>query len=324
MSVRRLRIHREGRRKRHVKTAHANRNPTLETDAREFLAACRALIDAELDRLLPKETDEPKSLHCAIRWSVFAGGKRFRPALLLATGQTFGAPIENLMRTACALEMIHTYSLIHDDLPSMDDDDLRRGRPTCHVKFGEATAILAGDALQTLGFQTIAEDERLAPELRVKLITEIAGAAGTPEGMVAGQALDLAAESRDVNGDELERIHHQKTGALIRAAARCGAMIAGTKDDQLAAVTDYAINLGLLFQITDDLLDVTATAEDLGKTPGKDARSRKATFPALYGVEVTQKTLAAVHRTTCHALDRVETSTQLLRSIADFIVQREA
>jgi geranylgeranyl diphosphate synthase, type II len=299
-------------------------NPALATDAREFFASCRALIDAELDRLLPKETDEPTRVHKAIRWSVFAGGKRFRPALLLAAGQTFGASVDHLIRSACALEMIHTYSLIHDDLPSMDNDDLRRGRPTCHVKFGEATAILAGDALQTLAFQTIAEDERLAPALRVQLIAEIARAAGTPEGMVAGQALDLAAESRDVNGDELERIHHQKTGALICAAGRCGAMIAGADDDELAAVTEYAINLGLQFQITDDLLDVTATVEDLGKTPGKDARSRKATYPALYGLEATRTTLAAVHRTTCDALARIETSTQLLQSIADFIMQREA
>jgi geranylgeranyl diphosphate synthase type II len=299
-------------------------NISAPTDAREFFASCRALIDAELDRLLPKETDEPTLVHQAIRWSVFAGGKRFRPALLLATGQTFGTPLEDLVRTACALEMIHTYSLIHDDLPSMDDDDLRRGRPTCHVKFGEATAILAGDALQTLAFQAIAEDERLSPELRVKLIAEVARAAGTPDGMVAGQALDLAAESRDVNDDELERIHHQKTGALICAAARCGAIIAGANEDELAAITDYAINLGLLFQITDDLLDVTATAEDLGKTPGKDARSRKATFPALYGIEVTRKTLLAVHRTTCDALERTDRPTQLLQSIADFIRDREA
>jgi geranylgeranyl diphosphate synthase type II len=299
-------------------------NISAATDAREFFASCRALIDAELDRLLPKETDEPTRVHSAIRWSMFAGGKRFRPALLLATGQTFGAPIKDLMRTACALEMIHTYSLIHDDLPSMDDDDLRRGRPTCHVKFGEATAILAGDALQTLAFQTLSEDEGIAPELRVKLIAEIARAAGTPEGMVAGQALDLAAESRDVNGDELERIHHQKTGALICGAARCGAMIAGANDDELAAVTDYAINLGLEFQITDDLLDVTATAEDLGKTPGKDARSRKATYPALYGIEATRKTLEAVHRTSCDALERIDRPTELLRSIADFIRDREA
>ena len=305
-----------------VQTTSAN--SALATDAREFFASCRAPIDAELDRLLPKETDEPTRVHTAIRWSMFAGGKRFRPALLLATGQTFGAPVEDLVRTACALEMIHTYSLIHDDLPSMDDDDLRRGRPTCHVEFGEATAILAGDALQTLAFQTIAEDERLAPDLRVRLIAEIARAAGTPEGMVAGQALDLAAESRGVNDDELERIHHQKTGALICATARCATMIAAANDDELAAVTDYAINLGLLFQITDDLLDVTATAEDLGKTPGKDARSCKATYPALYGIEVTRKTLSAVHRVTCEALVRIERPTPLLHSIADLILERQA
>ncbi len=297
---------------------------TRVTDAPEFLASCRALIDSQLDRLIPKESAEPERVHAAIRWSLFAGGKRFRPALLLATGQTFGASPDDLLRAACALEMIHTYSLIHDDLPSMDNDDLRRGRPTCHVKFDEATAILAGDALQTLAFQTIAEDERLAPTLRVQLIAEIARAAGTPEGMAAGQAHDLAAESRDVTNAELERIHHRKTGALIRAAARCGAIIAGASGAELEAITVYATNLGLLFQITDDLLDVTATAEDLGKTPGKDARSRKATYPALYGIEATRAQLEAVHRAACDALEGISTSKQLLRSIADFIRERQA
>ena len=299
-------------------------NSALATDAREFFASYRALIDAELDRLLPKETEEPTRLHAAIRWSVFAGGKRFRPALVLATGQTFGAPVDRLIRSACALEMIHTYSLIHDDLPSMDDDDLRRGRPTCHVKFGEATAILAGDALQTLSFQTIAEDEGLSAVMRVQLIAELARAAGTPEGMVAGQAFDLEAESREVTGEELERIHLRKTGALIRAAARCGAMIAGASENELAALTEYARHLGMLFQITDDVLDVTATAEDLGKTPGKDARSRKATFPALYGIEATRERVESVYRAACDALERIGTSTQLLRSIADFIRYRQA
>src|SRR5438132_4111815 len=246
-------------------------------DAREFLASCRALIDSQLDLLIPKESDEPQRVHAAIRWSVFAGGKRFRPGLLLATGQTFGASPDDLLSTACALEMIHTYSLIHDDLPSMDDDDLRRGRPTCHIKFGEATAILAGDALQALAFQTIAEDETLAPALRVRLTAEIARAAGTPEGMVAGQAHDLDAESRDVIKEQLDRIHHRKTGALIREAARCGAIIAGANESEVAAITEYATNLGLVFQITDDSFDVTATAQDVGKTPRKDARTHKAT-----------------------------------------------
>ena len=304
-------------------TAEAS-NTVRTIDAREFLASCRALIDAQLDRAIPKESAEPERVHSAIRWSLFAGGKRFRPALLLATGQTFGAKDNDLLSAACALEMIHTYSLIHDDLPSMDNDKLRRGRPTCHVKFDEATAILAGDALQTLAFQTIAEDERLSPDLRVRLIAEIARAAGTPEGMVAGQAHDLDAESREVTNTELERIHHRKTGALIRAAVRGGAIIAGVGEQELEAVTEYAINLGLLFQITDDLLDVTATAEDLGKTPGKDERSSKATYPALYGIEATRAQLEAVHRAACDALQNIEGRTELLRSIADFIRERQA
>src|SRR5437588_11579970 len=205
----------------------------------------------------------------------------------------------------------------------MDDDDLRRGRATCHVKFDEATAILAGDALQALAFQTIAEDEKLDAALRVQLISEVSRASGTPEGMVAGQALDLNAESREVNGDELERIHRLKTGALIRAAARCGALFAGANEAELAAITEYATNLGLLFQITDDLLDVTATAEDLGKTPGKDARSRKATYPAVYGTEATKAQIEVVHRAACSALDRIERPTELLGSIADFILERQ-
>ncbi len=293
----------------------------IATDAREFLSSRRTLIDSELDRLIPKETDEPAPVHAAIRWSVFAGGKRFRPALLLAIGQTFGAPVAALLRPACALEMIHTYSLIHDDLPAMDNDDLRRGQLTCHIKFGEATAILAGDALQALAFQTIAEDELLRPDLRVRLIAEISRAAGTPEGMVAGQAHDLAAESTDVSSSELKLIHQLKTGALIRAAARCGAIIAGANATELEAVTEYATNLGLLFQITDDLLDVTSTAEELGKTPGKDARAR---YPALYGLEATRAQLEVVHNHVCRALERIERQTNLLQSIADLILQREA
>src|SRR5207244_10174440 len=164
----------------------------------EFSASSRTLIDSQLDLFIPKGSEPPERVHSAIRWSLFAGGKRFRPALLLATGQTFGAQTDDLMRAACALEMIHTYSLIHDDLPSMDNDELRRGRPTCHVKFDEATAILAGDALQTLAFQTIAEDENLSLETCARVIAELARAAGTPSGMVAGQARDLAAESREV------------------------------------------------------------------------------------------------------------------------------
>src|SRR5205085_7208337 len=185
----------------------------VEASAREvraYFGRVRTLVESKLDELVPAEEAEPASVHAAIRWSLFAPAKRLRPVLVFAAGEAFGAGAESLIRTACAFELIHTYSLVHDDLPAMDDDDLRRGRPTCHIKFGEATAILAGDALQALAFQTIAEDETLAPALRVRLTAEIARAAGTPEGMVAGQAHDLDAESREVTREELERIHRRK------------------------------------------------------------------------------------------------------------------
>jgi geranylgeranyl pyrophosphate synthase len=290
----------------------------------EFLGETRKLVDAALDRILPAESIAPEKVHAAIRWSVFAGGKRFRPLLSIAVGKTFGATHELLLETACALEMIHTYSLIHDDLPSMDNDDLRRGRATCHIRFGQATAILAGDALQTLAFKTVSEDEKLSTAKRVRLISEVARAAATPEGMVAGQACDLDAESREVTAAELEQIHRLKTGALIIAAARCGAIIADASESELTAITEYAAQLGLLFQITDDLLDITATAEAIGKTPGKDKRSKKATYPALFGVEATRKHLAHVHLTACASLERVGRPTQLLRAIADYILERQA
>jgi geranylgeranyl pyrophosphate synthase len=296
-------------------------NP-LELDS--LLASSRALVELELNKLLPLAGTTPEKIHQAIRWSVFAGGKRFRPALVLAVGQAFSARVEELIRTACAFEMVHTYSLIHDDLPAMDDDDLRRGRPTCHVRFDEATAILAGDALQTLAFQTIAEDAGLDAETRIALIAELARAAATPDGMVAGQALDMEAETRQVSRAQLEEIHRLKTGALIKAAARCGAIIGRANEVELAAVTSYGSYLGLLFQITDDFLDVTATIEDLGKTPGKDARSNKATYPALHGMEETRAAAVEAHRNACNALDQLDRPTDVLQRIADFILHRTA
>jgi geranylgeranyl pyrophosphate synthase len=219
--------------------------------------------------------------------------------------------------------MIHTYSLIHDDLPSMDNDDLRRGLPTCHVQFDEATAILAGDALLTLAFKTISDDQELEPQTRVRLISTLAEAAGTPRGMVAGQAQDLEAESRQVSAIELEQIHRLKTGALIIAAARCGAIIANVNQQHLDNLTEYASQLGLLFQITDDLLDITATAEALGKTPGKDARSQKATYPGVHGMEVARHRALRVHEEACAALKAINGSTDRLREIADFILHRK-
>ena len=294
-------------------------------EVRAYAERVRAAVETELDRLVPAESADPPSVHAAVRWSLFAPAKRFRPLLVFAAGEAFGAPPEKLIRTACAFELLHTYSLVHDDLPAMDDDDLRRGRPTCHVKFGEATAILAGDALQTLAFQTIAEDETLDASLRVRLVAGLARAAGTPEGMVAGQAHDLAAEARhDVRGEELELIHRRKTGALIAAAARAGALVAGASREAVEAVNAYAHDLGLLFQITDDLLDVTATASDLGKTPGKDARAQKATYPALYGLEAARLRAREVYEGACAALERCDRPTPMLRGLARLVLERRA
>ncbi|HKO62297.1 MAG TPA: farnesyl diphosphate synthase [Pyrinomonadaceae bacterium] len=295
---------------------------SLETSLREFQVETQELIDAELDRLIPSELTPPATVHSAIRWSVFAGGKRFRPMLLCAVGECFGSPSAALLPAACAVEMIHAYSLIHDDLPSMDDDDLRRGRATCHIRFGEAAAILAGDALQALAFKTVAEDENLSTEQRTRLVREIAIASGTPSGMVAGQALDLDAESRAVGGDELEQIHRLKTGALIGAAARCGAIIANATNAQLSVVSDYAAHLGLLFQITDDLLDVTASAEALGKTPGKDMRAAKATYVNIHGLDGARQLGEQVHARALATLEQLDQRTERLHAIADYILNR--
>jgi geranylgeranyl pyrophosphate synthase len=223
------------------------------------------------------------------------------------------------LRTAAAIEMIHTYSLIHDDLPAMDDDDLRRGRATCHKKFDEATAILAGDRLQALAFQIIAEDEGLSDKIKVRLVSELSLAAAK---MVDGQHLDLESEGKAVSIDELERIHQNKTGALICVSARAGAIIAEAGEKELNAISKYASALGLLFQITDDLLDVTQTTEILGKTAGKDLSAEKATYPAFYGIEETRKLAEKVHAEAVESLDETGKDVGLLKDLADFILNR--
>jgi len=293
------------------------------SNLKTFFTDCTRKVDEKLESLVPSAQIEPKKLHEAVRWSLFAGGKRFRPALVLAVGQTFGVSDDKLLQTAAAIEMIHTYSLVHDDLPAMDNDDLRRGRATCHKKFGEATAILAGDVLQILAFQAIAEDENLSAEIRVRLISEIAHAAGTPAGMVAGQQLDLGAEGTSVSLEYLEKIHHSKTGAMISVAARAGAIVAGASEKEIKIITNYAAQIGLLFQITDDLLDVTQTTEVLGKTAGKDISAEKATYPALYGLLETRKLAENVHAQACRELEKIDRETGLLCEIAEFILNRK-
>ncbi len=291
-------------------------------DTDQFFAECSRVVDAELDRLLPASDVEPFRLHEAIRWSVFAGGKRFRPALMMAVGRTFGADLKLIECTGAAVEMIHTFSLIHDDLPAMDDDDLRRGRETCHVKYGEATAILAGDVLQTLAFKALAGDTHLSAETRVRMIAMFANASGTPHGMVAGQQLDLEAERRETSVGELETIHARKTGALITASALAGAIIAGVSEADFEAVEHYASRLGLLFQITDDVLDVTQTTEMIGKTAGKDVEAQKATYPAILGIERSSELAVEVCEDACSALRSIDGDMSLLAAIAGNILNR--
>ena len=286
-------------------------------DLKEFFGAAAADVEAKLSELVA----EPGRLHDAIRWSLFGGGKRFRPALLLASGETFGAAREQLLQTAVAIEMLHTYSLIHDDLPSMDNDDLRRGRETCHRRFDEATAILAGDALQAKAFQTIADDELLDGQLRLNLLSGLSNAASR---MVAGQQVDLEAEGRRLSIDEVKKIHANKTGALIEFSVVAGALIGDATVAELEAISEYGQNLGLLFQITDDLLDVTETTESLGKTAGKDARLEKATYPSVLGVEGTKDLADAVYNASISALLNLKRPNELLAQIAEFIRHRQS
>jgi geranylgeranyl pyrophosphate synthase len=294
------------------------------TALKDFFSQVTELVDERLNELIPSENVEPKRLHEAMRWSLFAGGKRFRPALVFAVGQAFNVANEQLLRTASAVEMIHTYSLIHDDLPSMDDDDLRRGRETCHIKFDEATAILAGDVLQTLAFQIIAQDENLSFETRVKIISELAIGSGSPNGMVAGQQLDIEAEGKTIEIQQLEQIHKNKTGALIRFSARAGAIIGNATPSELLAITNYAEKLGLLFQITDDLLDVTQTSEVLGKTAGKDLIAEKATYPSIYGITETENLAQNVYDEAISELEKLNKPSDILKNIAEFILKRKS
>jgi geranylgeranyl diphosphate synthase type II len=246
-----------------------------------------ALVEEYLDRYLPPESAPPSTLSRAVRYSLFAGGKRLRPALVLGAAEAVGGNLEDALPAAAAFEMIHTYSLIHDDLPSMDDDSLRRGRPTSHVVFGEAIAILAGDALQSHAFAVLADPLppcRVPVERRLRALAELAKASGA-SGMVGGQVFDLESEGKRVDGAALERIHRHKTGALIRAAARVGAILGGAGEDDIDRLTRFGEEAGLAFQIVDDILDVEGSAQTLGKSAGKDARSGKATYPLVHGIE---------------------------------------
>ncbi len=291
------------------------------TEIEQFLAESSATIDLAFERLLPQLDREPTSLYEAIRWSLFGRGKRFRPALVFASAKAFGVELQKVQTTAAAIEMIHTYSLIHDDLPSMDDDDLRRGRQTCHVRFDESTAILAGDALQAMAFASIANDENLSAVIRIKLLKIVGDAAAL---MVEGQQMDLEAEGKEISIETIEDIHRKKTGALINASACVGAVIADPKESDLAAISNFGENIGLLFQMTDDLLDISESSATLGKTAGKDLASAKATYPSVIGIEATVAGAEQVYIAALKALDPLSGETQILKQIAEYIINRRS
>ena len=290
-----------------------------------YLARRAAEVNEWLDRLVPSETTPPVQLHRAMRYSLLAGGKRLRPVLVLAAGEAFGADTDDLMPAACAIEMIHTYSLIHDDLPAMDNDDLRRGRPTCHKAFGEAVAILAGDALLTQAFRVLASD---APhrnaERQVRVIREVATAAGTVEALIGGQMADIESEGKKVDATMLEYIHRSKTGAMITASVVVGGLLAGADEDQIEKLRKYGQRIGLAFQIADDILDVTSTSERLGKTPGKDQAANKATYPAIHGIAISEARARELVDEAVQAVSLLGLKTRVLEDIARFIIARKS
>jgi len=290
---------------------------------KDTLEEGRILTDAALERLLPPTTQYPPSIHAAMRHSVFAGGKRLRPLLCMEAAQmVHGCVPFGVEELGAALEMLHTYSLIHDDLPALDNDDLRRGRPTCHKAFGEATAILAGDALQTRAYEVLARLQCPA-EARVAIIGEIAHATGSVGGMIGGQVMDLEAEHIHPDAQTLEYIHRSKTGALLTASVVTGGMYADASEAQIADLRSFGENIGLAFQIVDDVLDVTQTSEQLGKTAGKDTTHDKATYPALFGVEASLKKADELVAQADAALDQFGERAATLREIARFLVERK-
>jgi geranylgeranyl diphosphate synthase, type II len=293
-------------------------------DLSYYLADLQQLIDSTLGAWVPPETEEPHSIHAAMRYSLFAGGKRIRPVLAISAANTVSDLPTGVENAAVTLELIHTYSLIHDDLPALDNDDLRRGRPTCHKVFGDAMAILAGDALLTLAFEVLGRLPHAAADVKIRLVEELARASGTVGGMIGGQVNDIEGERKPPTARLLESIHRAKTGALIRASVRMGAIYGGATVDELQALTAYGEHIGLAFQIVDDILDVEESSEALGKTAGKDQAQQKITFPAVYGLDRSRE-MAEEQRVSAHlALRLFDERAERLRQLADLVVHRKA
>jgi geranylgeranyl diphosphate synthase, type II len=287
----------------------------------DFFPQDHAAIEAALERLLPKESTPPASIHHAMRYSVFAGGKRIRPILCYESAKLFASDPSPAIPVGCALEFIHTYSLIHDDLPALDNDDLRRGKATNHKVFGEAIAILAGDALLTLAFQTLA-NSAIEPTRRVRVISEIADAAGTVDGMVGGQVADIEAEKKPADAAMLEYIHRSKTAALICGSIVAGAIAGGSSDDDVERLRRFGQQIGWAFQVVDDILDVSESSTALGKTAGKDQAQQKATYPALYGLEKSREIANDLEAKALRELDYYGQRATRLRQLAQFLVAR--
>jgi geranylgeranyl diphosphate synthase type II len=288
-----------------------------------FFEEDRAAVDAALDWLMPGENTRPLTIHQAMRYSVQAGGKRVRPILCLESARIFSADVNPVLPVACALEFIHTYSLIHDDLPALDNDDLRRGKPTCHKKFNEATAILAGDALLTLAFETLA-NAPIEPARRVAILSHVAASAGTVKGMVGGQVADIEAEGRSIAPAELEYIHRSKTAALIRASVVAGAIGGGAGDNDVEHLKRFGETIGWAFQVVDDILDVEESSASLGKTAGKDVAQKKATYPSIYGLEKSRQFAKELEDRAMAEIEPYGERASRLRELADMIVHRRA
>ncbi|MGA2418892.1 MAG: polyprenyl synthetase family protein [Candidatus Acidiferrum sp.] len=289
----------------------------------EFFEEDRIAVDAALEKLLPAQETPPTSIHAAMRYSVFAGGKRIRPILCLEAARIFDEDVSAALYPASGIECIHTYSLIHDDLPALDNDDLRRGKPTCHKQFGEAAAILAGDALLTLAFELVGATP-VDAERRVAMLTEVAAAAGTVNGMVGGQMADIEAEGKRIGAKMLEYIHRSKTAALIRASVTAGALCAGAPAKDVTRLRKFGETIGWAFQVTDDILDVEESSAALGKTAGKDVAQQKATYPALYGLPRSHEIANELANKAIAALEPYAERAGRLREIAEFLVLRRA
>jgi len=292
----------------------------MKTDVFSFLDRVRPDIDAALDGLLPSESTSPTQIHQAMRHSVFAGGKRLRPALCVAGFSIFHHDFKPILPVSAAIEMVHTYSLIHDDLPAMDDDDYRRGVPSCHKKFGEATAILAGDGLLTLAFETMARCAGFPNYALLHATAELARALGTRNGMIAGQVLDLEAEGQVLRKDQVEAIHAAKTGALLSRSVWMGAYLGGASEAEADSVLTYGCKIGLAFQIMDDVLDETESDETLGKTAGKDRAHRKATYPAVFGLDESRRMIRQLTEEACEIVRPL--ASPALIEIAGFLENR--